>query len=55
MKGSTVRISASFRMPEGWPRVGKVIAESELCVGVKAEGIDFPLLVPKRYVGIVLT
>ena len=55
MKGSTVRISASFRMPEGWPRMGKVIAESDLCVGVKAEGIDYPLLVPKKYVAVILT
>jgi hypothetical protein len=55
MKGSTVRISAGFRMPESWPRMGKVIGESEECVGIRLEGIDTPVIVPKRSVGIVLT
>jgi hypothetical protein len=55
LKGARVRISANFRMPDSWGRVGTVIAESEECVGVKLDGFSVPLIVTKRNIAVVLT
>ncbi|UDL16857.1 hypothetical protein SEA_ATUIN_194 [Arthrobacter phage Atuin] len=42
-------------MPSAWGRVGTVLAESEDCVGVSLDEGSVPLIVPKRFLGIVLT
>jgi hypothetical protein len=42
-------------MPAHWSKVGTVIAESDECLGVKLDDVEYPVIIRKAYIGVVLT
>jgi len=40
-------------MPKESEKIGTVIAESELCVGVRLDDVDVPVLVRKAYLRVL--
>ena len=53
MKGARVRLNGSFPLHTDSEKIGTVIAESELCIGVRLDDVEVPVLVRKAYVRVL--